>query len=431
MIQKSSNVPHVLILGGGFGGLACANRLAKSGVKITLVDRNNYHLFQPLLYQVATAGLSQTEIAKPIRSNLSGQKNTTVIMDEVIGIDLKEKKIELKYNTLTYDYLIIALGGVTSYFGNDHWGKHAIGLKSLNDATSIRKNVLYAYEKAEMTADESMHKRLMTSVVVGGGPTGVEMAGALMELAHHVLAKDFQHVDVKESKVILIEASPKILGTFPDPLPEKAKQALENLGVEVKTNCPVKDIQEKKVFLEKETLEAENIIWAAGVQAPKLTQELGVKLDRGGRILVEPDCSLPEFPDVFAIGDIVTLTDAEGQRVPGVSPGAIQMGQFVADIISTEISKAPQTKRKSFVYFDKGSMATIGRSKAIAAIGPLKFSGLLAWLLWLLVHLLFLIGFRNRVMVLVQWFYSYVQYQRGARIITNLHQPQEAFSANH
>lgn len=412
--------PRVVILGGGFGGLECAKKLEDSGCMVTLVDRNNHHLFQPLLYQVATAGLSQPEIARPIRSEIRMDDSTEVLMDEVTAIDLPGQTIKLKNGELGYDYLVVALGAENGYFGNDHWANHTLGLKSLDQAIRIRREVLYAYEQAEMSTDPAEQKRLMTTVVVGGGPTGVEMAGALIELARHVINEDFHHIDPRETRIILIEAAPKVLGQFSDPLPDKAKQALEKMGVEVRVSTPVKDIRDGEVVLENETIEAANIIWGAGVQAPKITREMDAEVDRGGRIQIEPDCSLPKYPNVFAIGDIVSLTDARGKRVPGVSPAAIQMGGYVADIIRKEAPSGEKSLRIPYVYFDKGSMATIGRSAAVAELGPLKMTGFLAWMMWLAVHLIFLIGFRNKVAVLVQWFYSYVRYKRGARIITGL-----------
>lgn len=402
--------------------MECAKRLANSHCRVTLVDKNNHHLFQPLLYQVATAGLSQPEIAKPIRGTIDVTPDLQVLMDEVTGLDLENQQVQMRSHELTYDYLVIALGAITGYFGNDHWAEHTIGLKSLEEATEIRRKVLYAYEQAEMCDDPGEQKRLMTTVVVGGGPTGVEMAGALIELGRHVLKKDFQNIDPAECHVILIEAMDKVLGTFPDPLPDKALNDLKEMGVDVRLNSPVRDVQSGEVHLDDEVIRAETIIWAAGVQAPKLTRQLNVPLDRGGRINVEPDCSLQGHKNVFAIGDIVSLTDARKVKVPGVSPAAIQMGSYVAGLIRKEVEAEPgqQPVRTPFVYFNKGNMATIGRSKAVAHIGPLKVAGFTAWILWLGVHLVFLIGFRNKIAVLLQWFYSYVRYKRGARIITGL-----------
>ncbi|MEM9399792.1 MAG: NAD(P)/FAD-dependent oxidoreductase [Verrucomicrobiota bacterium] len=420
--MKSTNKPRVLILGGGFGGLECAKRLKKAKCHVTLIDRNNHHLFQPLLYQVASAGLSMPEIAKPLRATVDVDKDLDILMDNVEAIDLEKKEVSLKTRKLEYDYLIIALGAVSGYFGNDHWAKYTVGLKSLEEAGTIRRNILHAYERAEICEDPEEQKKLMTTVVIGGGPTGVETAGAFSELARQVINKDFYHIDPVESRVILIEAAPKVLAQFPDPLPEKAKASLEKMGVDVRVNSPVKDITEKKVHLEDEVIEAENIIWGAGVQASPITKKLNIPVDRGGRILVEPDCSLPGYENVFAIGDIASLTDANNTKVPGVSPAAIQMGSHVSKLISQDIEGegAKDKKREPFVYFDKGSMATIGRSSAIAQIGPLKIDGFVAWLLWLGVHLIFLVGFRNKVAVLLQWLYAYFTYQRGARIITGL-----------
>ncbi|MEO0454391.1 MAG: NAD(P)/FAD-dependent oxidoreductase [Verrucomicrobiota bacterium] len=425
-MNNPNRKPHVIILGGGFGGLACAKKLVGEHCRVTLIDRNNHHLFQPLLYQVATSGLSQPEIAKPIRGELPMDRNIRVLMDEVTKIDLDNKEVICREHRYVYDYLIIGLGATNGYFGNDHWAEHTVGLKSLEEAAQIRRQVLHAYERAEMEEDIQEQKRLMTTVVVGGGPTGVEMAGALVELGRHVLDKDFTHIDPAECHVILIEASPKILGQFSDPLPKKAERALRDMGVDVRTNSPVKDISAGCVELEDKKIIAETIIWAAGVQAPALTRTLGVPVDRGGRFLIEGDCSLPGHPEVFAIGDIVSLTDARNVKVPGVSPAAIQMGGYVADIINQEIEEGQRVKRTSFAYFDKGSMATIGRSKAVAQLGPLKFDGIIAWFLWLAVHLVFLVGFRNKILVLVQWGYAYVRYKHGARIITGLTQPQNA-----
>ncbi|MEM9444870.1 MAG: NAD(P)/FAD-dependent oxidoreductase [Verrucomicrobiota bacterium] len=420
---------QVVILGAGFGGLACAKRLANTDCEVTIIDKNNHHLFQPLLYQVATAGLSMPEIAKPIRSSLPKNENIHVIMDEVSGINLHEKIILTPNRTVKYDYLVIGLGVVNDYFGHDEWAKHTVGLKSLEEASKIRNSVLHAYERAELSDNPKEQQRLMTMVVIGGGPTGVEMAGALAELAHHVLPRDFKNINPKNSRIILAEASDKILGQFSEPLPCKAKDTLEKMGVEMMLSSPVKDIRHKRVEFDDVAIDAENIIWAAGVGAPAITRSLDVPVDRSGKILVNPDCTLPDHPEVFAIGDIVKLTDPLNQKVPGVSPAAIQMGNYVAKHIKNEIdSSTPMLDRKPFVYFDKGSMATIGRSAAVASIGKINLSGFIAWTLWLFIHLVFLIGFRNKIAVLVQWVYSYVNYKRGARIITNLKNPQQLVS---
>lgn len=404
-------------MGGGFGGLEFCKTFHHEDAEVILVDRQNHHLFQPLLYQVATAGLSQPEIAQPIRSIFTERKDITVLMDEAVAIDLASRQIHCKQQTLDYDYLVIGLGVVTSYFGRPEWAKHAPGLKSLSDAIRIRRNVLRAFEQAEMEFNLEKRLKLMTIVVVGGGPTGVELAGAFAELVRHVLRRDFRRIDPAGARIILIEAADRVLGMFESPLPEKARSQLEALGVEVRTSCPVEDLGAGYVKAGGERIEAENIIWGAGVMAHPITQTLGIELARGGRIPVCPDLTVPGHPEVFAVGDIVSLTDSNGVLVPGVSPGAIQMGIHVAKLMRAEM-EGNKAIARSFKYWDKGSMATIGRSAAIAQVAGLQFSGFIAWLLWLFVHLIFLIGFRNKVAVLLQWFYSYVRYKRGARIIT-------------
>lgn len=411
---------HIVVLGAGFGGLEFCKAFRHPDARITLVDRHNHHLFQPLLYQVATAGLSMPEIAQPIRSILSERRDITVLLDEATDIRLAEKAVVLKNETLHYDYLLLALGAVTSYFGHEEWERHAHGLKSLDDASAIRRDVLLAFERAESCNDPQEQKKLMTSVVIGGGPTGVELAGAFAELTRHVLKRDFRRINPAEARVVLVEAAPKVLVGFPDPLPDKARRQLEKLGVEVRTSSPVKEIGPGYVRLENEALYAANIVWAAGVMAHPITRSLDVDLDRAGRIKIRPDCSLPGYPEAFAVGDIAWLVDARQRTVPGVSPAAMQMARHVARIIKTELMGAPcvPTQRPAFSYFDKGSMATIGRSAAVAVIGKIQLTGWFAWLAWLFVHLIFLVGLRNKLAVLLQWFYSYVRYKRGARIIT-------------
>jgi NADH:ubiquinone reductase (H+-translocating) len=429
-----SKTPHIVVIGAGFGGLNFCKSFPAGLARITLIDRQNHHLFQPLLYQVATAGLSATEIAQPIRAILAKQPDLKVLMAEVTGFDLAGKQVLTATGPITFDYLVLALGGVTSYFGHDEWAQYAPGLKSLDDALKIRRQILMAFEKAETETDPARVKQLMTTVVVGGGPTGVEMAGAVAELARTVLQKDFDHIDPTRARVILIEGSNCVLGTFPRELSEKARIQLEELGVEIRTGTRVQEIRHGEVVLPNEVIEAGNIIWAAGVSANPLTKLLGVELDRAGRVKIAPDLSLPGHPNVFAIGDMAALTDVNGVVVPGVSPAAIQMGRHVANQIAGElraqhIPGATVPPRTGFAYHDKGTMATIGRSRAIAVVGKWRFSGFLAWLAWLLVHVLFLIGFRNKVSVVFQWAYSYFTYKRGARIITGLSGEQSAGSA--
>jgi len=418
-----TKIPHVVVLGAGFGGLTFCQSFRHPRARITLVDRQNHHLFQPLLYQVATAGLSAPEIAQPVRSILRNRPNVTVLLDRVVDFRLDRKQVVFATQTLDYHYLVVALGGVTSYFGHPEWERFAPGLKSLDDALRIRNQVLLAFEHAENEPDAAARRRLTTIVVVGGGPTGVELAGAFAELARHVLRRDFRRIDPGEARIVLIEAGPGILSHLPEDLARNAQRQLEALGVEVRNNCPVKNIFANRVELENgHVLEAGNIIWAAGVAASPLTRKLGVELDRAGRVNVEPDLSLPGHPEVFAIGDNALVLQDNGRPVPGVSPAAMQEGRHVARVIAAELDTAPGAPRRraAFRYFDKGTMATIGRSAAVAMVRELKFSGFLAWLAWLFVHLIFLIGFRNRLAVLLQWAYSYFAYKRGARIITGL-----------
>ena len=416
--------PQVVVLGAGFGGLEFCKAFDDSDARITVVDRTNHHLFQPLLYQVATAGLSAPDIAQPIRSILSNRPNITVLMDEVEGFDLAAKQVRLAKSVLGYDYLVLALGSCTSYFGHPEWEAFAPGLKSLNDATRIRSRILSAFEAAESETDPTAQERLMTIVVVGGGPTGVELAGAFAELARHVLRADFRRVDPSRARVVLVEGETKILSHLVPSLSASAQRQLEHLGVQVHLGVRVRNISEGRLDLENgETYRAANIIWAAGVSATPITKKLGVELDRTGRIKVNPDLSVPGHPEVFAIGDMALVKEKDGTPVPGVSPAAMQMGKHVARIIENDIA-FPGGGRPAFKYWDKGTMATIGRSAAVAKIGNFEFSGFAAWLAWLVVHLVFLVGFRNKISVLFQWFYSYINYKRGARIITNTEMPK-------
>ena len=412
----------MVVLGAGFGGLEFCKHFRRPNARITLVDRTNHHLFQPLLYQVATAGLSAPEIAQPVRAIFSDRRDVTVLLDKVVDFDLANKKVLLEENTLEYDYLVLALGGVTAYFGHPEWEQFAPGLKTLDDALRIRSHVLLAFEKAENEKEGAQRDKLLTIAIIGGGPTGVELAGAFAELARTVLKRDFRRIDPSQAKIILIEGAPNVLSFLPVDLAESATRQLERLGAHVRTSARVKDIRDGEVELEGgEIIRAGTILWTAGVSAVPLTKKLGVELDKAGRIKVNPDLSVPGRPGVFAVGDMAILMQENGKPVPGVSPAAMQEGRHVAKIVEGEIDLGPdRAPHPPFKYWDKGTMATIGRSKAVAEVGPFKFSGLIAWLTWLFVHLLFLIGFRNKIAVLIQWTYSYFTYKRGARIITNV-----------
>ena len=420
--MESGKPFHVVVVGAGFGGLTFCKHFRMADARITLVDRTNHHLFQPLLYQVAACGLSAPDIAQPIRSILSDHPDVTVLLDKVTGFDLAQKKVLLEKNSLDYDYLVLAVGGQTGYFGHPEWEQFAPGLKTLDDALRIRSHILLAFEKAENEADTSEHDKLMTIVIVGGGPTGVELAGSFAELTRTVLRRDFRNIDPTQARIILIEGAPCILSHLPPDLSASAQRQLEALGVQVRTSTSVKNIRASEVELASgEIIHAGNILWAAGVSATPLTKKLGEELDKAGRVKVNPDLSLPGHPEIFAIGDMALVLNEAGKPVPGVSPAAMQMGRHVAKIIADEIRfGAKAAPRPAFKYFDKGTMATIGRSAAVAQIGKVKLSGMMAWLAWLFIHLIFLIGFRNRTSVLFQWTYSYFSYKRSARIITYL-----------
>jgi NADH dehydrogenase len=412
---------HVVVLGAGFGGLFFCKHFRHPRARVTLVDRTNHHLFQPLLYQVATAGLSAPEIAQPIRSILSNRPDVTVLLDEAMDFDLANRKVALRKSTLEYDFLVLAMGSQTGYFGHPEWEQFAPGLKNLDDALRLRSRILLAFEKAENEANPAERDQLLTIVIVGGGPTGLELAGAFAELARTVLKRDFRRIDPAQARIILIEGAPRVLLNYPPDLSASAQRQLEALGVQVRTATPVKNIRDGEVELAGgEILHAGNIVWAAGVAAVPLTRKLGVELDKAGRVKVNPDLSVPGHPEIFAIGDLAMVVEKDGKPVPGICPAAMQMGRHVARVIENELnSSAARTSRSPFKYWDKGTMATIGRSAAVAWIGRLKISGYPAWLAWLFVHLIFLIGFRNRLAVLLQWTYSYFAYKRGARIITN------------
>lgn len=410
----------ILVLGAGFGGLTFCQTFRHASASVTVVDAQNHHLFQPLLYQVAAAGLSAPEIAEPARSILSPRKDVTVLMDRATGFDLAARRVLCKGHTIDYDYLVVALGGVTSYFGHPEWAEFAPGLKSLEDALRIRRDVLLAFERAENEPDPAVRSRLMTLVVVGGGPTGVELAGAFAELSRQVLRREFRRIDPGQARVVLIQAGPRLLPQMPESLSASALRQLERFGVEVRLNAKVAHVRKGEVELgDGQVLAAENIIWAAGIVANPLAAQLGATCDSAGRVKVLPDLSLPGHPEVFVIGDLAAVADRDGKPVPGVSPAAMQMAGHVARLVQNELDAPEPTPapRRAFRYRDKGTMATIGRSAAVAKIGRLELTGFPAWLAWLFVHLLFLIGFDNKLTVLIQWAYSYFTYKRGARII--------------
>lgn len=419
------NPPRVLIVGAGFAGIECAKAFRNKPAEVLLVDRENHHLFQPLLYQVASSGLAAPEIAHPVRSIFHRQKNVKVLMEEVQSIDLEGRCVLTQKSRLCYDYLVLAAGVKTGYFGRPEWAAYTHRLKSLDDAMAIRRDILFAFERAEVCTDPEEQTRLMNIVIVGGGPTGVELAGAFAELVLHVLKRDFKNIDTGKAKIHLIEAGQRLLSMYDPPLSEYARRTLEDMGVNVHLGTRVAEVRKSEVVLPGgASLYAANIIWAAGVEAPEFVNELPVEKDRAGRLVVAPDLSLPGHREVFIVGDLANCVDIEEKRVPGIAPAAMQMGRHAAAVILEEIlygapSLSPKY-RKPFCYNDKGSMATIGRSHAVAAIMGKNIEGFFAWLTWLFVHLLFLIGFRNRVAVLLQWFYAYVRYRRGARIITGM-----------
>ena len=401
---------HVVILGGGFGGLYAARALRRADVRVTLVDKSNHHLFQPLLYQVATAALSPAHIAVALRRVLRKQKNVSVVLAEAVGIDPAARKVTLRDGSLDYDYLIVATGATHSYFGHGEWAPFAPGLKSLPDAVEIRKRVLLAYEAAERETDPAKRTALLTFVVVGAGPTGVELAGALAEIARHVLARDFRNIDPASSRVVLVEAGPRVLPAFAPDLSLRAQHRLEKMGVQVLLGRAVTAIDAQGVSMGQERIVSRCVLWAAGVQASPLGASLGVPLDRSGRVIVQPDLSVPGAPDAFVIGDLASMPG-----VPGLAPAAIQGGRHTAKNIVRLMQGKPTLP---FHYLDKGQLATIGRNAAVAQIGPLHLEGFLAWLMWLVVHILTLIGFRNRFSVIAEWAWVYLRYERGARLIT-------------
>jgi NADH dehydrogenase len=408
--------PHIVIVGAGFGGLSAAHALAGAEADVTVVDRRNYHLFQPLLYQVATAGLSPAQIASPIRAILRRAGNVQVLLGRVTGVDKETRTVALEDRTLRYDTLVVATGARHAYFGHDEWESVAPGLKNLNDATAIRRRILTAFEKAEATEDHAARRRLLTFVVVGGGPTGVEMAGAIAELGRVALRHDFRNIDPREARIVLIEAGPRVLPAFPETLSDAALRSLERLGVEVRFGTPVTQCDGDGVTIGEERLAAATIIWAAGVAASSAARWLGTETDKVGRVLVGPDLTLPGLPEIFCIGDTAHVAGADGQPLPGLAPVAKQQGAYVARVLRARL--AGKAAPGPFRYRDFGTLATIGRRAAVADFGWLKLEGTLAWLLWGLVHISFLIGFRNRLIVMLDWMWSYVTFQSGARLIT-------------
>jgi NADH:ubiquinone reductase (H+-translocating) len=410
---------HVVVVGGGFGGLATVKRLKRAQVHVTLVDRSNHYLFQPLLYQVAMAGLTPAEIAVPIRSVLRRQENAKVLLAEVTHVDLAARLVHTREcPPLAYDYLVLAPGSENAYFGHDEWAKVAPGLKDLDDAVEIRRRVLLAFEAAEREEDATERRRHLTFVVIGGGPTGVELAGAIAELATFVLARDFRSIRPDATRVVLVEGDERILSSFDPELSALARKSLLQMGVEVRTNTRVTHIDAAGVACGGERIEASTVLWAAGVRAKGLGATLGVPLDRQGRIVVLEDCSVPEHPEVFVIGDASRFVPENAEQpLPGVSPVAMQQGRFVARLIAQSV-EANERVSERFVYVDKGVMATIGRSRAVARIGRIRLSGFIAWAVWLLAHIIFLIDFRNRILVLIDWAWSYFTYERGSRLIT-------------
>ncbi|MBN8213460.1 MAG: NAD(P)/FAD-dependent oxidoreductase [Xanthomonadales bacterium] len=405
---------HIVIVGGGFAGLWAARALAKAPVRITLLDRGNHHLFQPLLYQVATAGLSAPNIAAPLRHILRRQKNVTVLLGEVANLSPDEKRVLLgDGRTLDYDHLLLASGATHAYFGHDEWAPHAPGLKTLDDALEIRHRILTAFERAEAEDDEAKRAAWLTFAIVGGGPTGVELAGTLAEIARHTLHGEFRRADPRKARVLLLEAGPRVLSSFPESLSAKARSQLETLGVEIRTGVPVAQIDSEGVQLGDVRIAARTVLWAAGVAASPLARDLGVPLDRAGRVIVMPDLSVPGHPQIFVAGDLASIQH-EGKPVPGVAPAAKQMGRHVARAIRARLQ---DRATPPFRYRDFGNLATIGRMAAVVDVHGLRLSGLLAWWFWLAAHVFFLIGFRNRMVVLIDWAQAYWSYQRSARII--------------
>jgi NADH:quinone reductase (non-electrogenic) len=409
--------PKVVILGAGFGGLEAAKTLRRAPVEITLIDRQNYHCFQPLLYQVATAALSPADIAWPIRHILRRQKNATVFMAEVTGIDVRARVVNTKAGPFSFDFLVIATGARNSYFGRDRWAELALGLKRIEDATRIRRSILSSFEEAELARDDAERKRLLTFVIIGGGPTGVEMAGAIAEVARQTLARDFRRIDPRTARIVLIEAGPRLLPTFSEQHSSYARDTLVAMGVDVMTSSPVLECDRRGIDLADGRIEAGSVIWAAGVMASPAAQWVSAEHDRGGRVVVRPDLSLQGFNDIFVIGDTASVKDASGRPVPGLASAAKQMGKYVGKLVAARVAGR---SLPPFRYRHEGSLATIGRRAAVVELGPIQLRSFIGWMFWSAVHIYFLIGIRNRFVVAVTWLWSYLTFKRGARLITEV-----------
>lgn len=412
--------PRIVIVGAGFGGLSAAHALSGAAADVTVIDRRNYHLFQPLLYQVATAGLSPAQIASPIRAILRRAANVRVVMGKVSGVDVVQRTVQVDDREIPYDQLVLATGARHSYFGHDEWERVALGLKKIDDATAIRRRILTAFEHAESAETPEARRRFLTFVVIGGGPTGVEMAGSIAELAHVALRHDFRTIDPREARILLVEASPRVLAAFPPVLSTAARGALERLHVEVRLGTPVSNCDEAGVTIGEEHVPAATIVWAAGVAASAAADWMGVEKDRVGRVLVGPDLTVPGHPEIFVVGDTASVAGKDGQPLPGLAPVAKQQGAYVARVLRARLAGKPAPP--PFHYFNYGTMATIGRRSAVADFGWLRLDGTLAWLMWGLIHISFLIGFRNRLIVMLDWMWSYVTFQSSARLITGSEQ---------
>ena len=415
-MEHEADRPQIVIVGAGFGGLEAAKALARSPANVVVIDRHNHHTFQPLLYQVATAALSSTDIAWPVRSILRRQNNARVIMADVTGVDTTARQVNAGGTMIRYDYLVLATGVTHSYFGHDEWAPMAPGLKTMEDALEIRRRILLAFERAEFTDNDAERKRLLTFVIVGGGPTGVEMAGAIAEVARYALRSDFRRIDPAAAHIVLVEAGPRILPTFPERLSDYARQSLTRMGVEVRTSAMVTDCHEHGVSLKDGSIEADTVVWAAGVTASPAARWIGAAADKAGRIKVAADLGVPGHPEIFAVGDTVVAADPNAPPIPGIAPAAKQMGRYVGKLIAARI--AGTASPAPFAYRHFLDLAAIGRKSAVVRRGRLQFTGFIAWLFWGLAHIYFLIGTRNRFVVAINWFWNYLTFQRGARVIT-------------